>query len=66
MLLRYSSQCQSVYGMTVTDVYIRWDDDDLLNSSTVGGMHPWDEGGSKDHLLHFCYYKATTSTPLVG
>lgn len=64
ILVRYSNICQAVHGMTVTEVYVRWDDEDTLNSSGRGGMYPADSGGSSDHLLHFCYYK--TSGAVVG
>lgn len=67
VMLRYGPACQSVYGMGVTDVFVRWDDDDLFNSSSGGGMHPYDEGGSDDHLLHFCYYDVLRGgDPIIG
>ena len=56
ILLRVGGTCQSVFGMTVTDVHVRWDDDDFINTSYRSGSHPDDEGGDDDHLLHFCYY----------
>ncbi|WAR03157.1 hypothetical protein MAR_009715, partial [Mya arenaria] len=59
ILVRLAATCQAVYGMGVTDVFVRWDDDDLFNNSGRGGMHPYDDGGSKDHMLHFCYYHST-------
>lgn len=58
VLIRYGLACQSVYGMNVTDVFVFWDDEDAGNTSASGGMHPYDEGGSENHLLHFCYYQS--------
>ena len=66
VLLRYSYACQSVRGMSVREVYVRWDDEDTLGSSSRGGAHPYDDGGSKDHSLHFCYYQSTGSPSYVG
>ena len=60
VLVRYSTTCQSVMGMIVTDVYVRWDDDDVFSGSDYGGMHPADEEGGEDHLLHFCHYASPT------
>ncbi|XP_053376072.1 mucin-5AC-like [Mercenaria mercenaria] len=66
ILLRYGTVCQSVHGMSVHDVYVRWDDEDTLNSSGRGGVHPYDDGGSKDHILHFCYYQSLGGPSFVG
>lgn len=66
ILVRYGSLCQSVRGMNVRVVFVRWDDEDTLNSSGKGGWHPTDEGGNKDHLLHFCYYHSTVDPSLIG
>ncbi|XP_052802689.1 uncharacterized protein LOC128232927 [Mya arenaria] len=66
ILVRLAATCQAVYGMGVTDVFVRWDDDDLFNNSGRGGMHPYDDGGSKDHMLHFCYYHSTAHGGIVG
>lgn len=56
ILMRHGGACQSVYGMNVADVYVRWDDDDVLNTSRNWGSCPDDDGGDNNHLLHFCYY----------
>ncbi|XP_053376021.1 uncharacterized protein LOC123535471 [Mercenaria mercenaria] len=65
-LVRYGSKCQSVHGMNVRDVYAHWDDEDLNNKDSAGGMHPLDEGGSKNHQLHFCYYFSSSSPSVIG
>jgi len=57
-LLRYGTQCQSVYGMTVTDLFIHWAD---VNDSTLparSGAHPEDSGIINDHSIHICYYSS--------
>lgn len=61
ILLKYEPTCQTVYGMTVTELFIYWDDDNELNTSFSEGKHPLDTGGYDDHLLHFCYYSSTTT-----
>ncbi|WAR03242.1 hypothetical protein MAR_009800 [Mya arenaria] len=66
ILMRLTAACQAVYGMGVTDVFVRWDDDDFINNSGRGGLHPYDDGGSKDHMLHFCYYHSTAHGGIVG
>lgn len=58
VLLRYGSGCQAVQSMTVTDVFVRWDEDDWFTSSEYGGMHPLDEGDDGNHKLHFCHYSS--------
>ena len=65
VLLRRTQQCQSVYGMVVTDLFVRWDDNDDLNSDERDGMHPYDDGGPKDHKLYFCHYRPTTSGEII-
>jgi hypothetical protein len=66
VLLRYGYACQSVHSMIVREVYLRWDDEDTLGSSSSGGAHPYDDGGSKDHTLHFCYYQSRSGPSIVG
>ncbi|KAL4224310.1 hypothetical protein ACF0H5_017765 [Mactra antiquata] len=61
VLSRYSNTCQAVHGMKLTNVFVRWDDEDTLNSSGSGGMHPSDTGGPDNHLLHFCHYAPVSS-----
>lgn len=66
ILLRYGNSCQSVHGMQVRDLYVKWDDEDLGNKDSTGGMHPLDDGGSDDHRLHFCYYFSSSGPSLIG
>ncbi|WAR03064.1 hypothetical protein MAR_009622 [Mya arenaria] len=54
ILMRLSAVCQTV--MCVTEVLVRWDDEDDVNDSDRGGMHPYDDGSILDHRLYFCYY----------
>lgn len=58
VLLRFGHACQSVHGMIVHEVYVRWDDEDSGNESGSGGSHPYDDGSSGNHALHFCYYQS--------
>lgn len=66
VLLRFGNTCQAVHGMNVEDLYIKWDDEDVGNKDKAGGMHPLDDGGSKDHKLHFCYYHSSNGPSLIG
>ncbi|XP_052799330.1 uncharacterized protein LOC128230940 [Mya arenaria] len=60
ILMRMSTACQTVYGMSVTEVFVGWDDEDGDNRSNRGGLHPYDGSSSgavaTNHLLYFCYY----------
>jgi hypothetical protein len=47
--------------MTVRDLFVLWDDEDLNNSDRYYGAHPMDDGGSKNHKLHFCYYETPSA-----
>lgn len=66
ILLRYGNTCQTVHGMHVRDLFVKWDDEDLRNKDKTGGMHPLDDGGSGDHKLHFCYYYSSNRPSIVG
>ena len=68
ILIRYKSTCQAVNGMTVRQLFVQWDDEDLNNKDRFYGTHPMDDGGSKNHKLHFCYYQVASASgaPLVG
>ncbi|XP_052271513.1 mucin-3A-like isoform X2 [Dreissena polymorpha] len=67
VLLRYGLTCQNVHSMLLKELYVYWDDDDLSNSDSASGMHPYDDGGSDNHRLHFCYYqKNSPGTSIVG
>nr|XP_011455971.2 uncharacterized protein LOC105348311 [Crassostrea gigas] len=54
-LMRYTSSCQRVSGMSVREEVIEMDDEDTLNSDSVSGSHPM-ESGSGNHRLYYCYY----------
>ncbi|CAC5400413.1 unnamed protein product [Mytilus coruscus] len=55
-LVRKSSACQQVKGMTVLNEYIRTDDeDDKGNENSWAGSYPSLEGG-RNILIHYCYY----------
>ncbi|KAL4223037.1 hypothetical protein ACF0H5_016514 [Mactra antiquata] len=67
ILVRYGNTCQTVHGMTVRDLYIGWDDEDVNNKNSAGGMHPKDFGDSHNHKLYFCYYQSAAHGPnLIG
>jgi len=66
VLVRIGGRCQHVRGMGVTEVFVHWDDSDLLNGDHVGGLHPDDMGGAKNHELHFCHYSSAASSVIVG
>ncbi|XP_078616292.1 uncharacterized protein LOC144884710 [Branchiostoma floridae x Branchiostoma japonicum] len=55
-LFRYRQGCQKVAGMNVREEYFRWDDEDDDNANRLQGAHPYDDGGSSNHRLHYCYY----------
>ncbi|KAK6174981.1 hypothetical protein SNE40_013528 [Patella caerulea] len=57
----YISNCHLVHGMTVIEEYLKWDDEDSKNKDKDYGAHPFDDGGSRDHKLHFCYYSPDRS-----
>ncbi|XP_045172520.2 uncharacterized protein LOC123534363 [Mercenaria mercenaria] len=66
VMLRYGRTCQAVHGMSVHEVYVRWDDENTFNKDKSSGMHPLDDGGSKDHKIHFCYYQSAAGPGLIG
>ncbi|XP_077866364.1 uncharacterized protein LOC144354101 [Saccoglossus kowalevskii] len=35
---------------------VYWDCEDIGSASSKGGFHPYENGGSDDHRLHYCYY----------
>ena len=54
-LLRYTSTCQSVYYMFVSEETIEWDcQDDSIGFA--GFVHPFEDGSENNIKLHFCYY----------
>mmetsp|Transcript_42527 Transcript_42527/g.68433 ORF Transcript_42527/g.68433 Transcript_42527/m.68433 type:complete len:226 (+) Transcript_42527:58-735(+) len=54
-LMRYTSSCQWVSGMRVTEEVIETDDEDSANANSVSGSHP-KVTGSGNHRLYYCYY----------
>ena len=53
--MRYTSSCQWVSGMRVTEEVIETDDEDSANANSVSGSHPM-VTGSGNHRLYYCYY----------
>ncbi|XP_052797721.1 uncharacterized protein LOC128229875 [Mya arenaria] len=66
VLMRYGGRCQAVYGMIVSDLFIRWDDDDGSNADSASGMHPDDTENGENHELHFCYYQLSAHGGIIG
>ena len=56
ILVAATSLCQEVYGMRVSNQWFRWDNEDKDNEDDYGGYVPYENGGSRNHILHFCYY----------
>nr|XP_022302103.1 uncharacterized protein LOC111110061 [Crassostrea virginica] len=54
-LMRYTSSCQTVRGMSVTEEGIETDDEDMANTDSVSGSHPR-VSGSGNNRLYYCYY----------
>ena len=54
-LLKYSSSCQAVLGMRVTEEWIFWDCEDRENKNSFDGEIP-QSFIAKDIRLYFCYY----------
>ncbi|CAH1240004.1 SVEP1 [Branchiostoma lanceolatum] len=48
--------CLQVVGMNVREEYFHWDDEDDDNANSRQGAHPYDDGDSRNHKLHYCYY----------
>ncbi|GFN76800.1 MACPF domain-containing protein 4 [Plakobranchus ocellatus] len=57
-LLRHSRTCQRVQNMNTVEEFVYWDEQYVLISYDIksGGYHPFDDGNSYNHKLHFCYY----------
>lgn len=55
VLYRYGGRCQQVKGMRCTQLYIKWDDNNVINRDKCLGVHP-DTTCKVDQLLYFCYY----------
>ena len=48
--------CQRVRWMNYREEYVRWDNEDSNNDDTTSGDFPYEDGGSDNHKLHYCYY----------
>ncbi|XP_078571562.1 uncharacterized protein LOC144859147 [Branchiostoma floridae x Branchiostoma japonicum] len=55
-LFRFKGGCQQVKHMSVREEWFRWDDEDDDNKDDRRGAYPYDDGGSKNHRLYYCYY----------
>ena len=55
VLYRYGHHCQRVMGMRYTQLYIKWNDNNIFNRDKCWGWHP-DTTCRKDQVLDFCYY----------
>ncbi|WAR26805.1 hypothetical protein MAR_012509, partial [Mya arenaria] len=66
VLMRYGGKCQTVYGMSFTNLFVCWDDADNSNKDSVSGMHPDDTGDGHNHELHFCYYQSSGHGGIMG
>ncbi|XP_052062824.1 uncharacterized protein LOC127702591 isoform X2 [Mytilus californianus] len=54
-LVRKSSTCQQVKGMTVRNEYIKTDDEDKDNKNSWAGSYPSISGG-RNIQMEYCYY----------
>ncbi|XP_066302640.1 uncharacterized protein [Branchiostoma lanceolatum] len=55
-LFRFTSGCQKVKDMSVREEWFWWDDENFRNANENHGAHPYDDGGRKNHRVHYCYY----------
>lgn len=56
VLYRYGRQCQKVAGMSVQEDFIQWNDELAFNRDKNYGHYPDDDGGKREHKLHYCHY----------
>ncbi|KAL4225540.1 hypothetical protein ACF0H5_016228 [Mactra antiquata] len=66
ILVRSGTMCQQVEGMYSRDLFVEWDDEDLFNSNENHGKHPYEDGGSTNTRLHFCYYRRSAVPDIIG
>nr|AKQ70860.1 nacre apextrin-like protein 1 [Mytilus galloprovincialis] len=52
-LYKYTSTCQRVRGMNVTEESVKMDDEDSMNNSSDDGCHP---KKTDTTVVHYCYY----------
>nr|XP_034305119.1 uncharacterized protein LOC105349193 [Crassostrea gigas] len=55
-LLKFSSPCQLVKGMYVTEENVHFDDEDSNNKNSASGKHPMGTGKVPDQNFMNCYY----------
>ena len=56
VLYRYGGKCQKVVGMRDEEDYILWINEFTRNKDETGGSFPDDDGGKREHKLHYCHY----------
>ncbi|XP_070568137.1 uncharacterized protein [Ptychodera flava] len=56
VLIKRSANCQAVNGMSVSEEWFLWDNENILNEDDVVGFAPYNTGGYAQHQLHYCYY----------
>ncbi|VDI49238.1 Hypothetical predicted protein [Mytilus galloprovincialis] len=62
-LLKYTSHCQEVFGMTVSEEYYKMDTEDHHNTDAVSGSHPNIINLHHDPIMYFCYYERKNNFP---
>ena len=58
VLYRRGRKCQKVMGMRVVEDYILWNDELSFNKDEKSGSIPDDDGGKRQHKLHYCHYSS--------
>ena len=56
VLYRHGKKCQKVVGMRVVEDYILWNNEFTSNADEASGSYPFDDGGKREHKLHYCHY----------
>ncbi|XP_071095708.1 uncharacterized protein [Haliotis cracherodii] len=64
-LLKYNRGCQRVTGMSLTEEYVQTDTEDIWGDDSLGGSHPYIDGG-KNPRMHYCYYAPKAKVSLIG
>ncbi|XP_052089245.1 uncharacterized protein LOC127725986, partial [Mytilus californianus] len=59
-LLKYTSPCQEVFGMTVSEEFYKMDTEDHDNTDSSSGAHPYI---SSYPIQYFCYYERKINFP---
>lgn len=63
-LMRYTSTCQEVFGMSVKEEIFSVDTENLFNKDKCSGAHPYDPNCNRNHELHYCYYENKAPVPV--